>query len=132
MNALRMKITVSLVLLFALGAATGVVAARKLTPPPAPAPAHVPVEQRWSNARFEECRTRLHLTPAQVAAIAPHFRKFSQDLRQLREDLRGRFAASFRDLNENIARDLTPEQRKELWTLVQERWQRRDNGPRNP
>ena len=84
MSALRLKITVSLVLLFALGAASGVVAARKLTPPPAPAQAHVPVEQRWSDAHFEECRTRLHLTPAQVAAIAPHFRQFGQDMRQVK------------------------------------------------
>ena len=132
MNAPRLKITVSLVLLFALGAATGVVGARKLTPPSAPAPAHVPVEQRWSNARFEECRTRLHLTPAQVAVIAPHFRQFGQEMRQVREELRGKYATALRSLNENIARDLTPEQRKELWTLVQERWQRRENEQRNP
>lgn len=132
MNALTVKITVSLLALFGLGAATGVVATRQLAPAPALAPARVPVEERWSNARFEEYRNRLNLTPQQVAAIAPHFHQFGQDLRQLREDLRGRFAASFRDLNENIARDLTPEQRKELWRLAQERWQRRDNGPRKP
>jgi hypothetical protein len=132
MNALRVKIIASLVTLFGLGVATGVVTARQLAPRPSPALGHVRVEERWSNARFEEYRTRLHLTPRQVAASAPHFRKFSQDMRQLREDLRDRFAASFRDLNENIARDLTPEQRKQLWSLVQERWQRRDNGPRSP
>ena len=132
MNALRLKITVSLVLLFGLGAATGVVAARKLTPPPAPAPAHVPAELGWSKARLEECRTRLHLTPAQVAAITPHFRQFGQEMRQVREELRGKYATALRTLNESIARDLTPEQRKELWHLVQERWQRRDSGPRDP
>jgi len=132
MNALTLKISASLLALFGLGAATGVVATRQLAPAPVTAPARVPVEERWSNARFEEYRTRLNLTPQQIAAIAPHFRQFGRDMRQLREDLRGRFAGSLRDLNENIARELTPEQRKELWHLVQERWQRRDNGPRNP
>lgn len=132
MNALTLKIAASLFALFGLGAAAGVVATRQLAPATAPASARTPVEERWSNARFEEYRNRLNLTSQQVAAIAPHFRQFGQDMRQLREDLRGRFAASFRDLNENIARDLTPEQRKELWRLAQERWQRRDNDPRNP
>jgi hypothetical protein len=125
MKALTVKIAFSLVALFGLGAATGVVATRKLAPATAPASARAPVEERWSNDRFAEYRNRLKLTPQQVAAIAPHFRQFGLDMRQLREDLRGRFAASFRDLNENIARHLTPEQRKELWRLAQERWQRR-------
>lgn len=132
MNVLTVKITVSLLALFGLGAATGVVGARKLAPGWTTAPARLPVEERWSHARLEEYRTRLDLTPEQIAAIAPHFRQFGRDMRQMREDLRGRFAASLRDLNENIARELTPEQRKALWRLVQERWQRRDNGPRNP
>ena len=129
MNALTLKIAASLVALFGLGAATGAVATRQLAPHPLPPAARVPVEERWSNARFEECRTRLQLTPQQTTAIAPHFRKFGEDMRQLREELRGRFSASVRDLNENIARDLTPEQRKQLWSLMQERWQRRDTGP---
>ena len=132
MNALTVKIAASLVVLFGLGAATGGVAARRLPPRLASAPARVPFEERWSNARFEEYRTRLNLTPAQVAAIAPHFRQFGQGMRQLREDLRERFTASLRDLNENVARELTPEQRQELWRLAKERWQRRDNGPKNP
>jgi Spy/CpxP family protein refolding chaperone len=53
-------------------------------------------------------------------------------MRQLREDLRGRFTSSLRDLNENITRELTPEQRKELWRLAQERWQRRDEKTSKP
>lgn len=132
MNALTVKIAASLLALFGLGAATGVVATRQLAPRWTSGPARVPIEERWSKARFEECRTRLNLTPEQVTAIAPHFRQFGQEMRQLREDLRGRFTASLRDLNENIARELTPEQRRELWRLVQERWQRPDNSSRNP
>jgi Spy/CpxP family protein refolding chaperone len=129
MNALTVKIAASLVMLFGLGTATGVVAARKLAPRLASAPARVPLEERWSNARFQEYRTRLNLTPAQVAAIAPHFRQFGDEMRLLREDLRERFTASLRDLNENVARDLTPEQRQELWRLARERWQRREEAP---
>ncbi|MCU0783941.1 MAG: hypothetical protein MUF81_07810 [Verrucomicrobia bacterium] len=132
MNALTVKITVSLLALFGLGAATGAVGARRLAPRWAFGPAGLPIEERWSNARFEEYRTRLNLTPAQVAAIAPRFRQFGQDMRQLREDLRGRFTSSLRDLNENITRELTPEQRKELWRLAQERWQRRDEKTSKP
>ena len=82
------------------------------TPPPAvavvTAPATLPAEERWSKARFEEYPARLDLTPEQVTAITPHFHKFGQDMRQVRENLCGRFAASFRDLDENIARELTP------------------------
>jgi Spy/CpxP family protein refolding chaperone len=128
MNALTVKIAASLVVLFGLGAATGVVAASKLSPRLASAPARMPVEERWSNARFQEYRTRLNLTPAQVAAIAPHFRQFGEDMRLLRADLRERFTASLRNLNENIARDLTPEQRQELWRLAKQRWQQGDAG----
>ncbi len=131
MNALTVKIAASLVVLFGLGAATGAVANRKPAPRLATAPARVPVEERWSNVRFQEYRTRLNLTPAQVTAIAPHFRQFGKDMRQLREDLRERFTTSLRDLNENVARELTPEQRQELWRLAKERWQRRDNDPEN-
>ena len=132
MNALTLKISASLLALFGLGAATGVVATRQLASPPAPTPVRVPVEERWSNARFEEYRTRLNLTPQQVAAIAPHFRQFGQDMRQLREDMRERLGTSLRELNENISREITPEQRRELWRLAQERWQRRDAGTARP
>ena len=136
MKALSLKIAVSLAMLFGLGAATGVVASRHLAPrTPAvsvpAAPVALPVEERWSKARFEEYRTRLDLTPEQAAAIAPHFQKFGQDMRHVREELRGRFAASFHDLNDNIARELTPQQRRELWKLVRERWQSRGNAQRN-
>lgn len=132
MNALTVKIAVSLVLLFGLGTATGVVAAHTLAPRLASASARVPFEERWSNARFQECRTRLHLTPAQAASIAPHFQQFGQAMHQLREDLRERFTTSLRDLNESVARELTPEQRQEFLRLVKERWQRRDKGRQYP
>jgi hypothetical protein len=132
MNALTVKIAASLVMLFGLGTATGVVAARKLAPRRATAPAPVPSEERWSHARFQEYRTRLNLTPVQVAAIAPHFRQFGDEMRLLREDLRQRFAASLRNLNENVARDLTPEQRQELWRLARERWQGHGAGTPDP
>lgn len=131
MNALTVKIAASLVVLFGLGAATGAVATRKLLPRADSAAARTPVEERWSHARFQEYRTRLNLSPQQVAAITPHFRQFGQEVRELREELRSRLAASVRDLNEHIARELTPEQRKALWNLAQERRQRRDNDPGN-
>jgi len=132
MNAIRVKIALSLVVLFGLGAATGVVAARKLAPQPAAAPATLPVEERWSKTRFEEYRSRLNLTPAQVAAIAPHFREFGQEMRQVRDELRGRYVAALRNLNERVSSELTLEQRQEMRELLQERWHRRDNAPRNP
>lgn len=132
MNALTVKIAFSLVALFGLGAATGVVATRKLAPRPFFPLARVPIEERWSSARFEEYRSRLNLTPAQVAAIAPHFRQFGEEMLQLRADLRERFAASVRDLNENISRELTSEQRQEMRRLLRERWQRREEGAQNP
>lgn len=126
MNALKTRIAISLVALFGLGAATGVVTTRKLAARPFFPFARVPVEERWSSARFEEYRTRLNLTPAQVAAITPHFRQFGQDMRQLREDLWERITASAREPNENISRELTPEQRQEMRRLLQEHWPRRD------
>jgi Spy/CpxP family protein refolding chaperone len=126
MNALNVKIAVSLMLLFGLGTVTGLVAARKLAPRFAPTPARVSFEERWTDARLEEFRTRLNLTPTQVTAITPHFRQFGQEMRQLREDAREHLFTSLRDLNENIARDLTPQQRLELRRLAKERWQRHD------
>lgn len=132
MNALTVKIVATLVALFGLGAATGGVAVRKLAPRPLLPAARLPVEQRWTTARLQEYRTRLDLSPEQVAAITPHFRKFGQEMRRLREDLRGRFANSVRDLNESIAHELRPDQREELWDLLQELRQRPDGGSRNP
>jgi len=131
MNALTVKIAASLVVLFGLGAATGVVAARKLASRPASAPARAPFEERWSKARFEQYRARLNLSPQQVAAIAPHFRRFGEQMRQLRDDVRERFTDSLRELNESVARELTPGQRKQLWSMLQERRQQRDNSSAN-
>lgn len=131
MNALTVKIAVTLVALFGLGVATGGVAVRRIAPRPFVPAARLPVEQRWTSARLQEYRTRLDLSPEQVAAITPHFRKFGQDMRRLREDLRGRFASSVRDLNESIARELRPDQREELRDLLQESRQRPDSTARN-
>jgi hypothetical protein len=110
MNTLTLKIAASLFALFGLGAATGALAIRQLAPhadPPAARAGRGTLVQR-----------PLRGMPHPPATHAP-----------ADDGHRGRFSGSVRDLNESIARDLTPEQRKQLWSHMQERWQRRDTVP---
>ena len=122
MTSLTVKIGFSLIVLFGLGVSTGVVVGKYTDQPLRPATTvAAPVEERWLNARVDEYKTKLKLTPQQVAAVRPHFEKMRSELRQIRAEVRARSTAAYREANTQISRELTPEQREKLTKILREK-----------
>jgi len=106
MNTARnWKIIVSLTGLFLLGAASGAFLTLKITRQTA-------VEEKWTHRTLRDYEQRLQLTPAQVAKLRPLFQQTSTELRQLRATTVTNLHAAIRRMNEQMAKELTPEQRQ--------------------
>ena len=134
MNTISLKILASLVALFGLGAGSGYVVAKRTSPaPPAPLArvAAMPLGirtnlpnrffARWSDRRIAEYRQLLNLTPSQEAALRTHFDALAADYDSLRADIRARMTQALVRANADIARDLTPEQRRIFWQHLKEK-----------
>ena len=134
MNTISLKIFASLVALFGLGAGSGYVVAKRTSPPPVAPLAQVTVSTpslhtnlpnrffvRWSDGRISEYRELLNLTPAQETAIREHLATLAGDYDALRGEVRAKLTASIARANKEIARDLTPEQRRLFWQHLREK-----------
>ena len=138
MNPLRLKIGASLVVLFALGVATGYVLGRR----PVPAPHAVAVTgtpavstdttnsavtataRTWTQQRIEELKSQLNPTPEQLTAIEGHFVSLGEDYQNMRMETRARMGEAIAKMNKAIAAELTPAQRRLFWQEIRERTQR--------
>ena len=128
MNWLRhWKVVLALCGLFVLGAATGSVITLKVVK-------HV-IEARTNPERMSqnllgEYERRLKLTPEQISKIRPILQRTGREMWELRTEMSGRTFQAIRLSHEEIAAELTPEQREEFTRLNREmRERQRPQGP---
>ena len=131
MNWLRhWKIILALVGLFALGAATGSVITLKVVKRVIEARTN---PERMSQSLLGEYQRRLKLTPEQVEKIRPILQRTGREMWELRTEMSGRTFQVIRLSHEDIAAELTPEQREEFTRLNRETRERlRQQGPPGP
>jgi hypothetical protein len=124
------KIVLSLLAIFGLGAVSGALFALRLA---RQQPARQPVEDQWVATTLAEYRERLGLTPGQVETIKPLFTHAGTELRQTRAETAAKIVAVLKELNGQVAAELTPEQKPRFEALLQEkRDQRARSGPHVP
>jgi len=107
-------IVLTLLVVFALGAAAGVFGERYLmhrTPPPPPQRPHFP--------SLDEFARDLGLTAEQKAKIGEIFKKNEERMKQLRIELHGRLGDIRSLLKNEIDGVLTPAQKQKLESLIQ-------------
>ncbi len=90
----------------------------------APRPARL--ETRYLKERFQ---SKLGLTPEQSKVIEPILEKMSDDLKSVRQDTSKRISALMKTSYDQIARQLTPEQRKKLDEMQKDRHEDRREPP---
>ena len=108
----RWKILLSLTALFLLGAACGAVVTARLRP--AAGPAVQPVEERWTALSLADCQQKLGLAEEQVEKLKPVFKRTGQKMKLLRLHTVERLHELLGEMDEQLAEDLTPEQRAQL------------------
>ena len=120
----KWKLLLYLVVIFVAGGVTGAVVSARNTrqkffapPKPAEITAHI----------LKRLEKKLDLTPEQVTRIKPLILRSAQEFDALHAESLRRIGRVFEDLNQQIAVELTPEQRGRLERMDQERresWQR--------
>lgn len=120
----------ALVALFALGAATGSVITLKVVKRAIEGRTN---PERMSQSLLGEYQRRLKLTPEQVDKIKPILQRTGREMWELRSEMSGRTFQVIRASHEEIAAELTPEQREEFARLNKEMRERyRQQGPPGP
>lgn len=124
------KVILALAALFLLGAATGTAITLKVvkrfietrTNP-----------ERMSQSMLQEYQRRLRLTPEQTDRIRPILQRTGREMWELRTEMSGRTFQVIRLAQDEIASELTPEQRAEFARVNQEMRERyRPSGPKGP
>ncbi|MFM8468648.1 MAG: hypothetical protein ACKODH_01560 [Limisphaerales bacterium] len=131
MNWLRhWKVVLALCALFVLGAATGSVITLKVVKRVIEARTN---PERMSQNLLGEYQRRLKLTPEQADKIRPILQRTGREMWDLRTEMSGRTFQVIRLSHEEIAAELTPEQREEFTKLNREMRERlRQQGPPGP
>jgi Spy/CpxP family protein refolding chaperone len=82
----------------------------------------------------EQFRSELHLTPEQVAKINPIIDKTAAELQKVRRDTGRRVGEIWMEAHQQIAANLTDEQRQKLQQMKERhhRWQHRHGLPEYP
>jgi Spy/CpxP family protein refolding chaperone len=82
----------------------------------------------------EQFRSELHLTPEQVGKINPIIDKTAAELQQVRRDTGRRVGEIWMEAHQQIAANLTDEQRQKLQQMKERhhRWQHRHGLPESP
>jgi len=115
------KIILSLTLIFVAGAVTGSVITfqvvkrmvRNRTNP-----------DQWSARVLREYRSRLHLTPEQIERIRPRMIEANRNLKAARAEFAQTHSMILRDIQSDLMRELTPEQREIFKQIREEQTQR--------
>jgi len=131
MNALKLKIALSLLAIFGLGFVTGLMVNRQPTvilPAPQAATGGTndtarPVNSeraatRWRDQRLTELKARLSLTEEQIAAHDSIMDEVVADYVDLKGELTHRFGMRLTEANKQFAAELTPAQRKLFWQHI--------------
>lgn len=112
MNRLRhWKVILALLALFTLGAATGSVITLKVVKQVIESRTN---PERMSQSLLAEYQRRLKLTPEQVEKIRPILQRTGREMGELRTEMAGRTFQVIRLSHEEIAAELSPEQREEF------------------
>lgn len=124
------KVVLALVALFAFGAATGTVITLKVVKRVIEGRTN---PERMSQSLLQEYQRRLRLTPEQADKIRPILQRTGREMWELRSEMAGRTFQVIRASHEEIAAELTPEQREEFARLNREMRERlRLQGPPGP
>jgi len=124
------KVVLALVALSALGAATGTVITLKVVKRVIEGRTN---PERMSQSLLQEYQRRLRLTPEQADKIRPILQRTGREMWELRTEMAGRTFQVIRASHEEIAAELTPEQREEFARLNREMRERlRLQGPPGP
>jgi hypothetical protein len=131
MNLLKLKIALSLLVIFGLGVATGLLVKRQpavILPatPLAVGETNTPARPmnseraatRWRDQRLAELKARLSLTEEQIAAHDRIVDEVVADYVDLKGELTHRFGMRLTEANKQFAAELTPEQRKLFWQHI--------------
>jgi hypothetical protein len=134
MNLLKLKIALSLVAIFGLGFATGLLVKRQpmvILPAPQTAAGGTkeaarvdPYERaeraasRWRDQRLAELKARLSLTEEQIAAHERIMDELVADYLDLKGEMTHRFGMRLTEANKQFAAELTPAQRKVFWQHI--------------
>lgn len=121
------KVTLALLGLFLLGAATGTVVTLKVVKRYIEARTN---PERMSQSLLQEYQRRLRLTPEQVERLRPILQRTGREMGELRTEMAGRTFQVIRLSHEEIAAELQPEQREEFARVNKEMRERfRQPGP---
>ena len=115
----KTKLVLYLVAIFVAGGVTGAtvaVTASKQIIAETPRPGHL--EAHWLKERFH---SKLALTEDQAKVVDPILEKMSEELKSLRAESTKRIGALMKSSYDQIARDLTPEQRVKLEQMKKDR-----------
>ncbi len=124
------KVTLALLGLFLLGAATGAVVTLKVVKRYIESRTN---PERMSQSLLQEYQRRLRLTPEQVERIRPILQRTGREMWELRTEMAGRTFQVIRLSHEEIAAELLPEQREEFARVNKEMRERyRQPGPPAP
>ena len=124
------KVILALVALFLLGAATGVVGTLKVVKRFIESRTN---PERMSQSMLQEYHRRLRLTPEQVERIRPILQRTGREMWELRTEMSGRTLQVIRLAQDEIAGELTPEQREEFSQVNKEMRERyKQAGPPGP
>ncbi|NDF01710.1 MAG: hypothetical protein EB034_26120, partial [Verrucomicrobia bacterium] len=124
------KVILALVALFLLGAATGTAITLKVVKRIIDTRTN---PERMSQTMLREYQRRLKLTPEQVERISPILQRTGSEMWNLRTEMSGRTLQVIRLAHDEIAGELTPEQREEFARVNKEMRERyRPPGPKGP
>lgn len=124
------KVILALTGLFLLGVATGVVGTLKVVKRFIESRTN---PERVSQSMLSEYQRRLRLTPAQAERIRPILQRTGREMWELRTEMSGRTLQVIRLAHDEIAGELTPEQREEFARVNKEMRERyKQTGPPGP
>lgn len=110
-GALKWKLIAGFLLVFLAGGVTGAFVAATTTRHHLFATSHQGIAAQRMRDRLQ---TELNLTPEQLAKISPVVDKAAAQLESIRKDTARRVRETFAETHQQIAADLTPEQRTRM------------------
>ena len=124
------KIGVCLVAIFIAGAVTGAMITVRVAKNYIARQSNL---ERWAASALRDYEKRLNLTPEQAAKLRPVFDSTAKRLHEVRAETGRETLVVLRDMNDEVSRELTPDQQKRLEDIKKDflaRWRnQRVNAP---
>lgn len=121
------KIGICLVAIFAAGAVTGAMVTVRVVKQYIARQSNL---ERWTASTMKDYERKLALTPEQAVKLKPVFEDAARELRDIRASSAAGTIQVLRRMNEDVGRELNPEQQKKLDDLKREflnRWRAQRN-----